>query len=148
MKLLRLLLIALILNVPGTTVMAAPGDFEAWVAGQRGQQRLVLVYSPTPDDPRFERQHRIFEAHAGQMRERGISTAEIVWDGEVAINGTPRASMSPPEAYRRSVVPVEQFQVLVVGKDGQIKRRTSTTLEASDLFALIDAMPGRQQEMR
>lgn len=38
--------------------------------------------------------------------------------------------------------------VLLIGRDGLEKRRWAETVQNGDLFALIDAMPMRRQEMR
>ena len=40
------------------------------------------------------------------------------------------------------------FTVLLIGKDGGEKYRTNTLLEPKQLFALVDAMPLRKDEMR
>lgn len=40
------------------------------------------------------------------------------------------------------------FSVVLIGRDGGEKLRQSTPLAAADLFAVVDAMPMRQAEMR
>lgn len=40
------------------------------------------------------------------------------------------------------------FSVVLIGKDGGEKLRRTTPLPPADLFALVDAMPMRQAEMR
>jgi hypothetical protein len=40
------------------------------------------------------------------------------------------------------------FSVVLIGKDGGEKLRQTTPLTPADLFALVDAMPMRQAEMR
>lgn len=40
------------------------------------------------------------------------------------------------------------FSVVLIGKDGGEKLRRTTPLAPADLFALVDAMPMRQAEMR
>ncbi len=40
------------------------------------------------------------------------------------------------------------FTVILIGKDGNEKLRTQNLLTADKLFALIDAMPMRKEEMR
>ena len=42
----------------------------------------------------------------------------------------------------------DQFQVILIGKDGTIKLRSNKPVAASDFFGLIDAMPMRKEEMR
>jgi len=42
----------------------------------------------------------------------------------------------------------DQFQIILLGKDGTIKRRSNVPVPVQELFDLIDAMPMRQEEMR
>jgi hypothetical protein len=48
---------------------------------------------------------------------------------------------------KRFGVKVGTFQVLLIGKDGGVKLRSSGPVSMKDLFGLIDSMPMRQQEM-
>ena len=41
-----------------------------------------------------------------------------------------------------------RFGVVLIGKDGGVKRRSAEPVSAASLFAQIDAMPMRQREMR
>ena len=40
------------------------------------------------------------------------------------------------------------FTIILVGKDGGEKHRTTTVLQPQELFSIIDAMPMRRSEMR
>jgi len=42
----------------------------------------------------------------------------------------------------------ENFRVILVGKDGGVKRSDTTPVKATALFGQIDTMPMRQQEMQ
>ena len=46
------------------------------------------------------------------------------------------------------IIPNEPFTVILIGKDGGEKFRSSSILSTSNLFAMIDAMPMRQAEIR
>ena len=45
-------------------------------------------------------------------------------------------------------VPEDDFKFILVGKDGTVKLRSNQTVSGVDLFALIDSMPMRGEEMR
>lgn len=58
-----------------------------------------------------------------------------------------------PEAARHErpeldVASDASFGVLLIGKDGHVKLRRGTPVAASEITALIDTMPMRQDEMR
>ena len=40
------------------------------------------------------------------------------------------------------------FQFILIGKDGGVKLRSNTTVKSEKLYGIIDAMPMRQAEMR
>ncbi len=42
----------------------------------------------------------------------------------------------------------DNFRVILVGKDGSVKRQEATPVQATAIFDQIDAMPMRQQEMQ
>ena len=46
------------------------------------------------------------------------------------------------------IMPNEPFTVILIGKDGGEKFRSSSILSTSRLFAMVDAMPMRQAEIR
>jgi bifunctional DNA-binding transcriptional regulator/antitoxin component of YhaV-PrlF toxin-antitoxin module len=45
-------------------------------------------------------------------------------------------------------IPRGEFAIILVGKDGGIKLNRAEHSQLNDIFALIDAMPMRQEEMR
>lgn len=45
-------------------------------------------------------------------------------------------------------VPEDQFLAVLVGKDGEVKQASAHPVTAAELFAIIDAMPMRRQEMK
>ena len=49
------------------------------------------------------------------------------------------------ERYR---VPVEEFRLLLIGKDGAVKRSEADAVALEEVFAQVDSMPMRRREMR
>lgn len=45
-------------------------------------------------------------------------------------------------------IPAQESQMVLVGRDGQIKRRWPLDADPRDVFLAIDAMPMRQREIR
>src|SRR5690606_6181568 len=51
------------------------------------------------------------------------------------------------EAFRkRFEVKADDFAVILIGKDGEVKRRSDLVLDAADIFSQIDAMPMRRAQ--
>jgi hypothetical protein len=71
------------------------------------------------------------------MAERSIVLAEALDD-----------SARSREIRSRLSADGRRFQVFLVGKDGHTAVASDKPLSAEDLFARVDAMPMRQDEMR
>jgi hypothetical protein len=97
--------------------------------------RLVVVVG-RPDDPRATQQLESLAHAAAPLSERDVVVQTI----------TPETARGerPELGVRSSVV----FEVLLVGKDGGVKLRRDKPVAASEITALIDTMPMRQDEMR
>ena len=112
-----------------------------------------------------EGQHRA--QHGGQQREHqgdvqrldpGSNTHRNGDEYEQGVKGVAQGapesdagddSGEAAQALRdRYSVGSEDFAVLLIGKDGGVKRRAGLNTDLSEIFLQIDGMPMRQQEMR
>lgn len=107
----------------------------ATTAAAQSPRRLVVVVGQ-PDDPRVTQQHAALEHAAAALRERDLVVQGIT--PEAARRERPELGVSSQAA----------FEVLLVGKDGKVKLRREKLVAASEITALIDTMPMRQNEMR
>jgi hypothetical protein len=97
----------------------------------------VLVVVALAGDAAAETQRRIYEAAAKGMSERSIILIEARDDSERSRQLRSRLSTDG-----------RRFQVFLVGKDGNTAISSGKPLSAEQLFARVDAMPMRQDEMR
>jgi hypothetical protein len=120
--------------------IAIPGPYH-W------QNRILLVFSQAESD-KFAEQSAVFDQYWQGMQERDLVVFgihnELVENPEGETFGAEAASRLRTK-YRISE---EEFAVILIGKDGTEKLRQHEVLEADKLFATIDAMPMRRQEMR
>ena len=119
------LLLAFALPVAAEDDPLAPYIWEA---------RPVIVFADSTKDPRFIRQLADFERRAEELAERDV----------VLLTDADPAAMS---ALRKKLRP-RGFQLVLVGKDGQIKLRTPHPIEVDALNRHIDRMPMRRREMK
>jgi hypothetical protein len=113
-------------------VEAEPDPLEEylWVA------RPVIVFAPSENHPLFIRQMRELESRKDELAERDVV---VITD---TTPGPSRAETTPLRAKFRP----HDFNVLIVGKDGQVKLRRPSPQSASQILRLIDRLPLRQQE--
>ena len=100
----------------------------------RWNNRLLLVFAPSPEDALFLEQLAELEAERTGLVERDLL---------VLTDTDPERSSD-----LRYGLEIGGFHVLLVGKDGGVKIRSSTPVGTETLFATIDAMPMRQREIQ
>ena len=106
----------------------------------RWKKRIVLLYAPAPDDKLLEQQRALLRQDQRGQQERDLLVLEVI---------EPQLTTAERRYLRTKLaVPTGHFLVLLIGKDGGVKRRAQTPLSGKALFATIDAMPMRRQEMR
>jgi len=109
---------------------ASPIDKFHW------KSRVLVVVAPA-GAAAAEAQRRIYESSAKGTSERSIVRTEAADDSERSRQIRSRLSADG-----------RRFEVFLVGKDGHTAVSSDKPLPADDLFARVDAMPMRQDEMR
>ena len=100
---------------------------------QASAQRKILVFGKQDQPALVDEQLKILDKAAAGVKERDL---------QVTVVGS-----ADPLGKKFKVKP-GQFTVLLIGKDGGEKHRSNQPVSAAEFFAMIDAMPMRQQEMR
>ena len=113
----------------------------------RDRARPLLIFAPKPDDPQLAIQLRTLDQHAAEVRDRDLVPIALPYN-----NPSPTAALLSPAdseaARRRFHVAPGDFTVILLGKDGGSKLRSSKPLSMERLNETIDAMPMRQDEVR
>lgn len=100
------------------------------------EKRPVVVFANTPNDLLFKRQMELLEDGAAELAERDVI---VIVDTDVdAEETTPLRKKLRPRG----------FQLVLIGKDGQVKLRKPRPWTVRELSRVIDKMPMRQQELR
>jgi Domain of unknown function (DUF4174) len=100
----------------------------------RYKSRLFVILSPDEKNAALQSQEAEVRHHA-----RGFQERDLVVLTETVPNG---------ELHERFKVTGDIFRVLLIGKDGHVVLSEAKPIGSDRLFALIDAMPMRQEEMR
>lgn len=115
-----------------------------------GKNRLIVLFAPEEGDPRLKRQLDALMGQEEGLREREVFTFVVGGPGAVKAygDGASGARLDPDVMRDRFDVPADAFRLVLIGKDGEVKRTESDPISAESLFQGIDAMPRRQEEMR
>ena len=94
--------------------------------------RMVLVFGN--NTILVQRQLAVFQKDSSGLAERDLIVKQL----------------KPGDNFYQTyhLIPNEPFTVILIGKDGGVKYRSNSILTANRLFAMVDAMPMRQSEMR
>lgn len=97
-------------------------------------KRQLLLFTQNRDTGLAEKQLAIWKEAQAEMEERDLTITVITGNDLL---------------YKKyKVDSLTEFTVILLGKDGGEKLRTQNLLTTNKLFALIDAMPMRRQEMQ
>ncbi|MEZ3501396.1 DUF4174 domain-containing protein [Pantoea sp. KPR_PJ] len=134
------LLLALSLVMCSSALMAATTMFHALspdmasLEQYQWKKRPVIIFAPSEQDADYVRQMAILKQSQSALAERDII---VLSDTSPAARGQLRTRLRPGG-----------FEVLLVGKDGGIKRRQNRPVLSGDLLATIDSMPMRKANLR
>ena len=117
---------------------------QADLAQYRWRHRLLVALAPS--QAASERQTRLFAADPAGRRDRQILRI-VVLPASATVEGK-RARLDAAALRRRYRVRTGEFRLLLVGKDGTVAYSTRRPVPLKAIFARIDAMPMRRDEMR
>ncbi|GGD86509.1 hypothetical protein GCM10011390_01410 [Aureimonas endophytica] len=107
------------------------------------QKRLVVAFEGEPAGA-VRRQEDLLPA--AELRARDVVFVAVPRTGTTMVEGL--GPINATSARRAYGIDPAAFTVLLIGKDGGVKRRSGSPIAAEALFSTIDAMPMRRQEMR
>ena len=106
------------------------------------KNRVLVVFSDS-ERVHSTRQREVIDSDAPGFAERDVVVLGLGGSGELYHD----VNVDQPEVKGRYGVE-DGFMVLLIGKDGTVKRVWRRPVTASEVFELIDAMPMRRSEMR
>jgi hypothetical protein len=114
----------------------------------RWKNRLVLIFSGESDNEQSLTQLDELTNVQDGLDERElliflVRKDRVTDQGDQSISSPSAASLRNQFAIEK-----EEFVVLLIGKDGGVKRRSKEVISSTDLFAQIDGMPMRRSEIR
>jgi hypothetical protein len=127
----------------GEKASVADLDFDSL----RWKNRVLVLFSPSESDVSFQLQKQGLASSTEGVLDRELMVLEIIEQGQSRAGNQLLSQKSVQNIRRRLGVQAGPFQVLLIGKDGGVKLRSSEPVSVKDIFGLIDSMPMRQQEM-
>lgn len=111
------------------------------------ERRVLLLFAPDEQDADLRRQEAMLEVAGDGLSERDMTVIRVFADGRVVVDSDIH-EQSASSFYRRFDADLNDFRVILVGKDGGVKLDRNVAVGSEELFALIDSMPMRRYEMQ
>jgi len=112
------------------------------------KNRLLFLFAPQSSDRFFSDLRNEIMVKKNEVEDRDLVVFEILEYGPSFINGVSLDAQTAAALQEKFDAPLGSFTVILVGKDGGVKLKRQTGTRLNDIFALIDAMPMRQEEIR
>ncbi len=133
--------LALFMALPFTLSAQSLNEF-------RWQSRVIVLFSPSLDDPLFLQQYALLKDASDALRERKIVVVMVTPQGVHENTGIFLKESSSEYFYQRFSAQPYQLELSLVGLDGTEKFRAKNTVTpVSVLLELVDGMPMRQREI-
>ena len=110
------------------------------------KNRILLVFAPSRNDQTVEALRRGFAEQTAGVSDRDLLLIEVIERDGVRVGNRRYAEASGAHLQQQLQIEPGSTVLVLVGKDGTEKLR-KTTLRLDELFAVIDAMPMRRQEI-
>jgi len=114
----------------------------------RWEKRILLIFAPDSTNAMYQNQLQDYSKYRAGFEERDLITFHLLRKKSGKLLEQTLSSENVQELYRQFGVTKNEFTVILIGKDGSEKLRTTDLLPVRKLFSVIDAMPMRQREMR
>lgn len=114
----------------------------------RWKNRVLLIFTGNDTDATYQRQLRFLDGNAAEMDDRDMVVGAFTDETGGVLGSTALSPKGVASLRRQFDLAPGTFAVVLLGKDGGVKLRRNEPVQADALFALIDAMPMRQQEAR
>jgi hypothetical protein len=112
------------------------------------KSRLLLIFSPSESHPDYMAQKIELEEQMAEVEDRDLIVFTVLEEGESLIGGSSVGDTAAESLRNQFGIESGQHTVILMGKDGGEKLRSTGHVPMEDIFSLIDSMPMRQTEMR
>jgi hypothetical protein len=117
------------------------------MSNYRWKKRPLVVFAENDSSPLLAEQRQIVSRYRSDLNKRDVVVVWVVGNTVATELGPPPNSNATSLRARFDVADGE-FRAVLAGKDGGEKLSSAKPLAADRLFATIDTMPMRRDEMR
>ncbi|MBB2989094.1 hypothetical protein FHR72_000551 [Mycolicibacterium iranicum] len=140
--------LALLFTVLVTSAVAVSAPALATELGDYlWQRRPLLLFAPADTDPRLVETLGRIEAGECEFADRDMVTGVVVREGTSTLGGEIIGADEAHELRAKYAIDTGAFTALLIGKDGSEKFRVDGVPDLQTIYAVIDGMPMRGNEI-
>ena len=112
------------------------------------ENRLLLLFASSEEDQAYLTLKKEIDRQAMEVKDRDLLIFYVLERGESRLD---QKHLSPDQALflkKHLSVASGRFTIILIGKDGGEKIRQESAVDLKEIFAIIDTMPMREQEMK
>jgi hypothetical protein len=128
-------------------ILSSAGMEAQDLAGHRWENRLVLILTDQTENEMYRNQVEELKNQLDGVNERKILVYHITPDS-FKVGLSDAKWLKAETAYSVYKKTDGQPEIILIGLDGGVKLRAEEFLSSQRLFAIIDAMPMRRQEIK
>ncbi len=112
------------------------------------KNRIILIFAVDPNYEDFLLQERLFKESNEEFEDRDLIVFHIFRNHGLDPDG--RALSKEDQLYLQSRYNADpgKYSLILLGKDGGVKLRSTLPVTAEEIYSLIDSMPMRKVEMQ
>lgn len=114
----------------------------------RWRNRLLFLVAPEVADPVVEQVRDRLKRRHEELVDRDLLVFQLFIRGQSLAGRCPISTVKAEQIRARLGVTSDEQLLVLVGKDGGVKRRAPLLTDLRDIFRQIDSMPMRRDEMR
>lgn len=135
----------IMLSVSGNQdAMSIVVDFDQF----KWRNRLLFLFASERNDPFFRDLKGEISDRKNEVDDRDLVVFEILESGPSRMDTTQIDPRTAASLRKHFDLTQKTFALILLGKDGGIKLKRNDRVKLDEIFALIDSMPMRKDEMR
>lgn len=112
------------------------------------KNRVILIFSPSFEHEKLEKQIKIFDQDRQGMMERKLKVIQITPNKMRIEKNSISTKKNIEKIYQNFKVNTSSFRLILIGLDGGNKISQSSPITLNKLFGTIDRMPMRRSEIK
>jgi len=112
------------------------------------KNRLLFIFAVDDSHPLFKELQSQIAVQKAEVDDRDLIVFEVPAKGTARMDTIALERKEADSIRHQFAISEDTFSLILVGKDGGIKLKSSDQVGLTEVFELIDSMPMRQREMQ